>query len=163
MSAPHLLPDLLHTNAPLPISISAVCQGHNTWLKKRAQLLWENSTRYVHARTYTPHALSNDYLVLIDAIPRAQSTVLFQLRTGHIPLNQHLHRIGSSPSPICFQCFEEEETPQHYLLKCPAYNRERFRLREQEGHLQIKRLLSNPKSIKHLLEYIRRTGRLRTT
>jgi hypothetical protein len=46
-----------------------------------------------------------------------------QLRTGHAPLNKHLHRIGCVDSPICPACEEAQETVLHLLIACPAYER----------------------------------------
>ncbi|KAG2040391.1 hypothetical protein BDR03DRAFT_858064, partial [Suillus americanus] len=42
---------------------------------------------------------------------------LFQLRTGHVPLNKHLFRISKSPSPICSACHQKEESVYHFMRR----------------------------------------------
>ncbi|KAG2737837.1 hypothetical protein P692DRAFT_20657274, partial [Suillus brevipes Sb2] len=56
------------------------------------------------------------------------SSLLFQLRTGHAPLNKHLHCIAKAPSPICQQCRQREETVHHFIITCPQYTRQRHTL-----------------------------------
>ena len=53
---------------------------------------------------------------------------IFQLRTGHVPLNGYLHRIKPQQSPACPLCNEPEETVNHLLFECRALAdlRERF-------------------------------------
>ncbi|KAG2117577.1 hypothetical protein DEU56DRAFT_717063, partial [Suillus clintonianus] len=58
---------------------------------------------------------------------------LFQLRTGHAPLNKHLFRIAKVPSPICQQCHRKEETVHHFLIACPAYTQQRLTLQNEIG------------------------------
>jgi hypothetical protein len=52
-------------------------------------------------------------------LTKAESSLLTQIRTGHIGLNAHLSRGGTVSSPAC-QCGAEEETPAHVLLSCTA-------------------------------------------
>ncbi|KAI0365283.1 hypothetical protein BV20DRAFT_909194, partial [Pilatotrama ljubarskyi] len=50
---------------------------------------------------------------------------LTHLRTGHAPLNDHLHRIGRADSPLCPACMTARETVIHHLIQCPACRRQR--------------------------------------
>ncbi|KAG2749477.1 hypothetical protein P692DRAFT_201650334, partial [Suillus brevipes Sb2] len=88
---------------------------------------------------------------------------LFQLRSGHVPLNKYLHRISKSksPSPRCQQCNEREETVHHFLVSCPKYARQSATLRNEIGPRasQLQHLLSNCHSTKALFMYIASTKR----
>lgn len=37
------------------------------------------------------------------------------LRTGHAPLNRHLHRLGKVENPFCLHCPDTEEMVHHFL------------------------------------------------
>ena len=45
------------------------------------------------------------------------------LRTGHSPLNGHMHRTGRRDNPWCPHCPNAREGRRHFLLQCPAHNR----------------------------------------
>ncbi|KIM86038.1 hypothetical protein PILCRDRAFT_51587, partial [Piloderma croceum F 1598] len=83
-----------------------------------------------------------------------------QLRTGHIPLNQHLFRIRRSETPTCPHCQSlTVKTVRHYLLECPHYQNERHilqqKLKRKADSLSF--LLTKPEAIKPLLGYIHAT------
>ncbi|KAG2043248.1 hypothetical protein BDR03DRAFT_851411, partial [Suillus americanus] len=90
---------------------------------------------------------------------------LTQLRTGHIPLNKHLHKIARAPSPICPACEEKEKPVHHFLLSCPAYARHRAIMKAELGTCaqRLSGLLNDGKSIKAVLKYIACTQRLAST
>jgi len=50
-----------------------------------------------------------------------QAALLMQLRSGHILLQKHLHRIGKAGSATCPACLSDDKSIHHYLLMCPAY------------------------------------------
>ena len=54
-------------------------------------------------------------------LPRQQSSFLFQLHTGHVPLNQHLHQIKQILSLTCPYCQGEVEMLMHFIQFCPVY------------------------------------------
>ena len=68
-----------------------------------------------------PNLPSLSYLKLTKSLPRKQTSLLTQLRTEHIPLQVHLHRIGKADSAQCPSCGHAKETVHHYLLDCPTY------------------------------------------
>ncbi|KAJ3980912.1 hypothetical protein F5890DRAFT_1388492, partial [Lentinula detonsa] len=100
---------------------------------------------------------------------RKQTSILFQLRSGHAPLNHHLHRLKKVGSPNCPHCDltgrQTKETVKHLLLECPAYQRERFHLRRKIGQAarSLQQLLSEEKIIPHTLRFIRDTKRFQST
>ncbi|KAJ3780081.1 hypothetical protein GGU10DRAFT_250040, partial [Lentinula aff. detonsa] len=98
-------------------------------------------------------------------LKRKQTSIIFQLRTGHTSLKAHLHRLHKADSPNCPHCERQriciKETVKHYIMDCPAYRRERFQLLRKLGRnaRSLCHILSNEKAIPHLLQYIGRTKR----
>lgn len=65
---------------------------------------------------------------------------LTQIFTGHGCFNKFLYRIGKVESPICSQCDTEEDSSEHTLQTCPAWDLERDELKQTIGldlHLPI--------------------------
>ena len=89
---------------------------------------------------------------------------MYQLRSGHIALNKHLHRINSSDTPLCLQCKTNvPETVHHLLFECTRYSREHHILRNNLGReaLSTSHLLADKDGIRETLKFIRATNRLR--
>ena len=61
---------------------------------------------------------SRKYETLIAPLSRRHANLLLQLRTGHIPLNTYLERIGKTLSRTCPACSDAPETVRHFLLDC---------------------------------------------
>ena len=88
---------------------------------------------------------------------------MYQMRSGHIALNKHLHRIGRSDTPSCLQCNSgTQETVHHMLYECMRYNRERHVLRNKLGRdaLSTPYLLANKDGMQETLKFVEATGRL---
>ncbi|KAJ7025516.1 hypothetical protein C8F04DRAFT_1269135 [Mycena alexandri] len=98
---------------------------------------------------------------MYDGLTRPQCSVLTQLRTGHIGLHAHLHKIQVSPTPNCATC-PTPETVNHFLLLCPAYRQQRLKLiiRLGTARLTLRRLLAAKSEHKAVFEFVRDTGRL---
>ncbi|KAJ7158439.1 hypothetical protein C8R46DRAFT_836987, partial [Mycena filopes] len=89
---------------------------------------------------------------------------LLQLRTGHIPLAKHLHKIQKAESPVCPCCRQADESVEHYLVHCPAHNdarRELYRTGGRNARVMSK-LMGQPELLPHLFRYLARTGRFHT-
>ena len=43
------------------------------------------------------------------------------LRTGHSPLQAHMHRTGRADDPFCQHCSQQPEGRRHLILECPKY------------------------------------------
>ncbi|KAF8875641.1 hypothetical protein BD779DRAFT_1388290, partial [Infundibulicybe gibba] len=88
---------------------------------------------------------------------------LIQLRTGHIPLNKHLHRIKKAESPMCAhpQCANTKETATHFILHCPKYREQRHTLLKATKNKarDFYKLLSLKEHLPHLYRYINDTKR----
>jgi ribonuclease HI len=157
------LPPLLRKR--LPLSVPALRQSHSDKLLKRWSRRWKKSPRHNILKSIDSSAPSKKYLRLIKKLDRRQASILFQLRTGHIGLNQHLFRIHKSETPSCPHCQGiTVETIKHFLLDCPQYARERheLRLKLRRNCDSISFLLSNPSAILPLLKFVHATGRFKT-
>jgi hypothetical protein len=83
------------------------------------------------------------------------------MQSGHAPLNAYLHRFKRKESVQCPACSTPKETPQHFLLECPAYAHERWKIRPKKGDMETKfaELLANEKKIVALAHYMKATRR----
>ncbi|VDB85625.1 unnamed protein product [Peniophora sp. CBMAI 1063] len=155
------LPHCLRT--PLRASVSALRQEYARRLKERWQRDWCMSPRYHRHCHWAPDATSPRHIAITNELSRRDSTVLFQLRSGHAPLNAHLHRINCAPAPTCEACEEADETVNHFIYDCPARLSERRQLRKAAGKKWADRsyLLGETRGVKALMAYVRQTGRLR--
>lgn len=91
-----------------------------------------------------------------DNLEKGKTAAIFQLRSGHCPLNHFLARIQATPSDRCANC-GRKETTIHFLLYCPKYTRQRraFRnaLKEADikldtrraNHIRLPRCLPSPR------------------
>ena len=162
-SPQHPLPTALHS--PLPASLSATRQTYGETLKQEAAAHLMKSKQYACLRAIDASAPSKQFRKLTANLTCKQANLLVQLRTGHVPLNQHLAHIGAVKSPLCPACCEKEETVIHFLMSCPAYAAQHDELHAQmsrDAH-SISHLLSHPKAMKPLFRFIATTHRLTST
>jgi hypothetical protein len=112
-----------------------------------------------------PTLPSKNFILATGDLSRSQTSILTQLRTGHVPLNQHLHHIGRSDSPHCQHCPSVIEDVPHLLFPCNHYTTYRHKLvtalRRKAN--DISHLLSDPKAIRHTLNFLHDTGRFTHT
>ena len=97
-------------------------------------------------------------------LSKKHTALYTQLRTGHIPLNRHLHQFKRSETPLCLQCPNNcVETVHHFLFDCPKYARERHALRIKLGQkaLSISHLLASKHAQQELFTFINKTQRLK--
>lgn len=158
------LPPILRT--PLPRSANATKSHFKSLLKDEWQALWEKSPRKARIEKFDESFPFNKHRSFIETLTRIQSSMLFQIRSNHLPLNCYLHRIGAVPSEGCDNCrtaLQEgpKETVTHFLFECPKYNRERQDLDTALGPLSrdLKEILSDIDRTRELLKYIGRTKR----
>ena len=84
-----LLPDFL--KGTLPSSVAASKQHVKRITGISTEKWWKRSKCYKRIRAVDPTLPSKTYITATGNLSRAQTSVLTQLRTGHAPLNQHLH------------------------------------------------------------------------
>jgi len=156
-----LLPLFLRRN--LPVSLSAVKQQIKDDTKKGTKAWWKRSLRYRRIKSIDPLLPSKKYIQATNGLHRRQTSVLTQLRTGHIPLNGHLSRINKADLPNCHHCPNVVEDIPHLLFYCNKYALQRHRLvmAVKRKAFNTKHLLSDPAAIRHTLNFVNSTGRLR--
>uniref|UniRef100_A0A0B7BUJ0 RNase H type-1 domain-containing protein n=1 Tax=Arion vulgaris TaxID=1028688 RepID=A0A0B7BUJ0_9EUPU len=108
-----------------PVSIQSIKQilknnSREDWLNR-----WAMGTtgRDMYAEMNRPNPKDN-----INLLQRKDQSTIFQLRTGHVGLNYHLHRINPTHLPHCRKCSHSCETVQHILLECPGLHKARQEL-----------------------------------
>ena len=159
-----LLPAFLRRK-PLPVSISATRQFLKKKIKAQWQTEWSSSPRFLRMKAINPSLPSDDFLNIASQLCCNQVSLLFQLRSGHIPLNETLHQIKHSDTPLCPHCCgSTKETVHYFLLACPRYACARRLLQSQLRHSSsISFLLNSRSAIPNLLRYVSNTNHLRVT
>ncbi|KAF5366709.1 hypothetical protein D9758_006447 [Tetrapyrgos nigripes] len=153
----------------LPASVSALKQHFHTTLLHQWGEDFAQSPRLRRFTVIDGKGVRSQFLDVTAKLARRQTSVLVQLRTGHIPLNAHLHRITKSDTPNCPHCETQghhlKETVQHFIQECPAYQKERYQLKKELGRDgdSLKAIFRSTDNIKALLRYIGQTERLATT
>ena len=90
-------------------------QGANMEQEKLPITLKQNKT--IMKNMLRAKKITDNY----HTVDRAGQVTLIRLRTGHNRLNSHMHRkMNLVPSPLC-TCGTEDQTTEHILQICPAY------------------------------------------
>ncbi|KAJ8588234.1 hypothetical protein M405DRAFT_264463 [Rhizopogon salebrosus TDB-379] len=149
----------------LPLSISALKQAHNKQTHAHWNRMWRKSPRYARTNRIDPNLLQRSFIKLTANFPKRLTSLYMSLRSQHIALNKHLHRIGKIESPHCTHCPQTEETVHHFILDCQHYQRQRHILTCALGRKasSLPYLLSDPDATPHLVRYINGTRRLKAT
>ena len=111
----------------------------------------------------------NRFRKKLFALTRKQTSIIMQLRTGHIPLNFYLRRIGKVDSDRCTSCYagpnpvQVSESINHFLFECQTHDEARQELIAKIGrrNFSLKKIMTNTDFLKALVTYVNRTGRLR--
>ena len=91
-SSPGLdLPKVLRQS--LPLSLSAIKQELKNRVQNKWRRWWKMSPCFWKMRLIDKSTPSKKWLKLVANLSRAQASLLFQLHSGHIGLNNHLHQI----------------------------------------------------------------------
>lgn len=75
-----------------------------------------------------------------DALSRMEkgnATSIFQLRSGHCPLNEYLKRFNHHPNGKCEVCKSPETVP-HFILYCKRFKHHRKLFRSQLKEDEVK-------------------------
>jgi hypothetical protein len=160
------LPPLLRSLLPPSIGVTK----HQYLLKLREEWIinWSLSPRKARMEKMDEDFPYEKHCNNIDGLTCVQSSLLFQIRSNHLPLNNYLHRIGKAPSKRCDRCWrrrrvEATEIFTHFLFECPAFDYERHDLDRKLGQSSrdLKTILSEPDNIRVMLRYIGRTRRFK--
>ena len=109
-------------------------------------------------------APSKKYIHLITGVDLRQSSILFQLCTGHIALNQHLFHICKFNIPACLNCQSiTVESVKHFLIDCLFYQHERHALQQKLrcNASSLSFLLSCPVAVLPVLKFVHATGQFK--
>src|ERR1700683_2319735 len=122
-SDPKPLP--LYLRKGLPHSITALHQDFAARLGKHWSRHWKTSQHTKVLHSIDNSATSKKFLWLTKDLNCSQASIIMQLCTGHISLNQHLFRIHNAESPSCPHCQGTTvETVKRFLLDCLFYCKE---------------------------------------
>ena len=154
------LPPFLQSQ--LPISISAIKQAINSRIKESIKEWWKRSPRFKKLRQIDQSLPSDKFLEITSSLNCRQASLLTQLRTGHIPINKHLHRIQKSDTLYCLQytCIQATKDIRHLIFTCPRYTQERYQLIQRIGKKNFSnpKLFANKTIIPHMLNYLNKIG-----
>jgi ribonuclease HI len=147
----------------LPRSKSAARQQYHHEVKLAAVKVWSSSPRFDRMALVDPDLAHTKFAKLTRSISRNQASLLFQLRSGHVPLNTYLNRIRKVDSLICPSCQLYREMVMHYIMRCETHSVARQIMFNAAGRdaRNLGKLLSMLELLPHLFRYIRSTGRLR--
>ena len=142
----------------LPCTLAAARQAFRTDTQYLWQKCWKRSPRYARLVRIDDSLPTRTYLRDRAGLTRAQQSLITQLRTGHAPLNKHLHRIRKAPSPICPACHRADETANHFLIECRAHEHTRHGLRILGRKSTCIKHLLGRSDMKMLLDYVAATS-----
>ncbi|KAF5374121.1 hypothetical protein D9615_008851 [Tricholomella constricta] len=145
----------------LPASISALKQVHNARLRAEWKERWSRSPRFRKYDIFEDSFPFQGFHHVTRGLTRKQFSLTIQLRTGHAPLNKHLHRLQVVDDPYCPHC-RQEETVRHLIHDCRHYNdarHDRFAAIGRDSH-STEALFGTRDGLIVLLQYVADTGRL---
>jgi len=98
------------------------------WADDMFQEKWDNVGSCRVAKLTWPTINRNRTKQLLE-LPRSRISLTVGVLTGHCLIGSHAARLRVPVSDFCRSCRdeEEEESPQHLLLNCPALARLRFK------------------------------------
>jgi hypothetical protein len=147
----------------MKISKSAARQKQQDNIKAQWINKWKMSPQYDKLKHIDPSLPSRKFVKLISnkKIHRAAVSKIFQLRSGHIPLNTYLHRFKIKGSMQCLACRAPRGTTQHFIMECPAYAHERWKLKLKKGRSELKyaEVVGKQEGVIMLAHYITDTRR----
>lgn len=106
-------------------SVSALRTEYHNKLQLEHAITFRRSNCYDRFKAIDESAPSRQYWKISRDLTKRRASTLIQLRTGHIPLKTHLHRINHASDPYCPSCVAKRETILHFILSCPKYSRAR--------------------------------------
>ena len=128
LSPPLDLPLLLCR--PLPHSANAEKQLYTQEIKTMWSEQWNDSPRCTCMEHIDKSFPFTHFRKILHNLSRAQSSLLIQICSSHIPLNAHLYRLTCIDMDKCQACITHlgtspaKETIPHFLFDCPAYQNE---------------------------------------
>ena len=134
-------------------NVSATMNTAKQIIRQRKKEIWmksweeSNNGRAVFAFMTAPN--KNDS---INKVTRKEQATIFRLRCRHIPLNQHLKRIGVKTDSSCPLCRCPEESVPHHLFDCTGLNDLRAELNPQKPDI-ANTLYGTPEQLENTHKY----------
>jgi hypothetical protein len=128
----------------------------------RWRKIWAVSPHYPHMKKIDASLPSWRTYKMLASLSQRATSILMQLRMGHVGLNVFLRKISTVDSALCLRCCTPESVA-HFLLHCRCFDKERNELKWSIGKAacSLPRLLSMPKNILHTVKYIESSRRFR--
>src|SRR5437016_1657502 len=160
---------IYNTSKPLPYTATAEKQAYLAEINAMWAEQWESSPRRARMERIDKSFPFKNFRKLQNKLTRSQSSLLLQIRSGHIPLNVHLFKLNCTDTDKCQACINRQgttpakETITHFLFDCPAYSYERYDLERALGRhsRDLESILASKKRTRELLRFISRTKRLK--
>ena len=146
----------------LPRSKSAAKQAFNTAVKEAALQAWRMAPQAKKLKGIVSDSTFKNFRKMMAKVDRRTGSIWTQLKTGHVGLNAHLKRLQISETKTCPSCGKFDESVDHFLRHCRAYEEHRKELRRKvkRDMTDIKKLLGNDKNATYAAAFTRKTGRL---
>ena len=118
----------------LPVSASACKKAYLIQLNKLWLEEWVKSPRKRRMDPIDAAFPFNSFRRRLEKLSRGHASLLVQVRSGHLPLNFYLHRIGKTDSRHCQTCAEGPEgellveSIGHFLFDCVKFLVQRAKL-----------------------------------
>jgi len=94
-----------------------------------------------------------------EKYPKRTQAAFFQLKFGKGFFKSHSHVIGKSTSSKCFSNCNAKQTPQHLILACQTYRKERKEMeKELKSQLSLTKLFCTKRGREVLFRYLDQTG-----
>ena len=145
----------------LPLSWSAARQAHRKRVNEKMKKWFKSSPRCQRLWGIDPTMPLPRFRKDTRGLECWKVSLLIQMRSGHVPLQAHLYRIGKVPSPVCPMCHKADKTVSHYLIICMAFATQRGCMERdlRRAAKLVSMLLMNPKAFQSLFKYIHETRR----
>lgn len=160
-SNPSDLPEVLRQT--LPFSKSALVQNAKSEAKSNWKERWGHSKRAQRYYSLDEQFPPKRFREVAQGTTRSLACALTQIRTGHIPLNQWLHKRKLADTDKCTQCDDgKPESIHHYLFACKKFKRQRQKMDKahKSAKRNLRKIFASSKYTGILLRYVKDTGRL---
>ncbi|KAJ3484580.1 hypothetical protein NLI96_g5547 [Meripilus lineatus] len=154
------IPTYLKKLGELPRSAAAAKATHKIQIRKEWVSRWRKSKQGKRITKFDNSPPSDKPPKVYKDLPKRSCSLITQLRSGHIGLNQYLARFRIVDSPNCSTC-NVPETVDHYLFSCRNYLEERHTLRAALGRIPLTKrvLLGSGGRREDLLKYVNSSRR----
>ena len=147
--------------APFPRSSTAIWTAYKEGMDKKWMAAFAKTPRGVRLLRFDRNFHPRRYYKLAKGLHRSHTSIINQLRSGHVALNTYLHRIKRRDDPFCEHCPQTKETVRHYVLECPARREARRTTLDPLGRYarDLSHLLSTTSGTTALRKFISASGR----